>query len=342
MNLLLRIVAAIVLPFCLYFTASACPKLDGPGINLESCSVPAHSLVKAQMQGVDAKTATLWDVVPSTGVTKATTTDDRLEFAAPPGDYEVQLTVIAPPDKDGKLKAVKYTAKVKVLPPPGPPTPPQVVPPVAPPAPDSNSGTLNPPAALAKMSFPPYGCTATVMGPRRADGKWDVLSAAHCVSHVTVGSRGTIKLLDGRSFAITVQVVDPKCDVSWLTTDDAGVANMPYAVLAKENPPVGTKIWHAGYGVDIPGNREDGIISGDQNGDGMLNMTLSVSSGDSGGGIFRADTNEVVSSVCCTTAKGRRASVWGVSTVFAAQRRPKAVQAFEWNPKEIPILETLR
>lgn len=340
MSALYRLLAVFALSVGLFAVAEACPKLDGPGINLESCSVPAHSLVKAQMQGVDAKSAVLWDVVPSAGVTKATTSEDRLEFAAPPGDYEVQLTVIAPPDKDGKLKAVKYTAKVKVLAPPGPAPP--VVPPVVPPVAPSGSGTLDPPAALAKMSFPPYGCTATVMGPRRADGKWDVLSAAHCVSHVTVGSKGTMKLLDGRSFAITVQVVDPRCDVSWLTTDDASVANMPYANLAKANPPVGTKIWHAGYGVDIPGNREDGTITGDQNGHGQLNMSISVSSGDSGGGIFRADTNEVISCVCCTMAKGRRASVWGCSAVYAAQRRPKTAQMFEWNPMAIPLLEVLK
>ena len=44
---------------------------------------------------------------------------------------------------------------------------------------------------------------------------------------------------------------------------------------------------------------------------GQLQFRLSVSSGDSGSGIFRADTGEVVGVVCCTSGLGVNAAMWG-------------------------------
>lgn len=306
----------------------------GPGVSAESNTVKPNTLARLKAVNVDAKAGLLWRVTPNAGVSKATTARGALEFVAPPGAYDVELLVITG-KPDGSFAVDEYHSRVEFTGPPGVDPPP-----ATPPAP-KGSGTLSPAKALAKMSFPPYGCTATIVGPRRPDGKWDVLSAAHCVSHVRVGTKGSIKLLDGRTFTITVGVIDATSDVSWMTLDDASVSDMPYANVAAENPRVGTAIWHAGYGVDVPGNREEGSITGAENTDGQLNMSLSVSSGDSGGGIFRSDTNEIVSVVCCTTSKGRRASVWGCSANKARAARPKTAQMFEWEPMAIPMIEVL-
>ena len=328
MKTLLKLAFAAIL-----LTASVAIATEPLCEHTPTLEVPAYKIVKVKAPDVDPKAALVWRVYPSENVSKADSPRGLLQFTAPPGDYKVELLILTP-DKDGNLQTQEFDVQVRILS-AGPPK-------VDPPKPKEGSGKPDPAKALAKMSFPPYGCTATVIGPRRADGKWDVLSAAHCVSHVSVGSKGAMQMLDGRKFSITVVAVDPKCDVSWLVTDDASVTDMPYANLASENPAVGTAIWHAGYGVDKPGNREDGSVAGGEDGNGQINMKLSVSSGDSGGGIFRSDTNELISVVCCTTAKGQRASVWGCSANAARQRRPVTAQTFKWEPIEIPILQISR
>jgi hypothetical protein len=174
-----------------------------------------------------------------------------------------------------------------------------------------------------------------VIGPRRPDGKWDVLTAAHCVTGE--GQRGTLTLKDGRSLAIKVVAHHKTPDLAWCVTEEA-IAEMPFALLAEKNPEVGTAVWHMGYGIDKPGNREDGSITAAENGDGQLRMTLSVSSGDSGGGIFRTDTNELVSVVCCTSGMAQKVSMWGGSAEQARKTRPLALDADDaWTPLPIPL-----
>jgi hypothetical protein len=94
-----------------------------------------------------------------------------------------------------------------------------------------------------------------------------------------------------------------------------------------------------GYGVDQPSNREDGIPPRRRRWQHQLRMVLSVSSGDSGGGIFRADTNELVSVVCCTSGMARKVSMWGCSAEVARRTRPKAADDADeaWVPVPIPI-----
>ena len=82
---------------------------------------------------------------------------------------------------------------------------------------------------------------------------------------------------------------------------------------------------------------EDGRITGAETSDGQLQMELSVSSGDSGGGIFRADTNELVSVVCCTTERGRKTLMFGGSTEQAAKLRPASKTDDAWEPIAIPV-----
>jgi hypothetical protein len=125
--------------------------------------------------------------------------------------------------------------------------------------------------------------------------------------------------------------------VAWCVTDDE-IADLPYALIAAKNPEPGTAIWHMGYGVDKPGNREDGTVDERENAQGQLRMSLSVSSGDSGGGIFRSDTNELISVVCCTSGMGRKVSMWGCSTEIAQKTRPRGAEADEtWQPVPIPL-----
>lgn len=277
-----------------------------------------HSLVRLQAEGADGKAAILWRVHPSRSVDRATTSRNLLQFAAPPGRYQVELLVIS--NRDGGLDVQEVFTEIEIE--GGAESPPP-------------EGKLDPVGAIGRIQFGSAGCTATVVGPRRADGKWDVLTAAHCVSGV--GARGRLTMKDGRSLDIKVVVHQRTPDVAWCVTEQA-VADMPHAMLADRNPEPDTGIWHMGYGVDKPGNREEGIITEGENRDGQLRMLLSVSSGDSGGGIFRKDTNELVSVVCCTSGIGRRASMWGCSTEAARRARPSSTSKLDgWNPVPIPI-----
>jgi hypothetical protein len=292
-----------------------------------------HSLVRLKAEGVDAKVALLWRVYPSKDVQRATSPRGVLEFAAHPGTYEVELLVIT--NADGALSVEEARVSVTIEScTPVPPVPPKPDPKPDPKPPEG--GKLDPVNALGRIRFGNAGCTATVIGPRRPDGRWDVLTAAHCVNGE--GQRGTMALKDGRNLAITVVAHHKTPDVCWCVTDEA-VEKMPFALIAEKNPEVGTAVWHMGYGVDNPGNREDGTIAERENGQGQLRMILSVSSGDSGGGIFRADTNELVSVVCCTSGMARKVSMWGCSAEVARRTRPKPADNADeaWVPVPIPI-----
>ncbi len=290
-----------------------------------------HSLVRLKAEGVDAKAAILWRVHPSKDVQRATSPRGVLEFAAHPGTYEVELLVISNADGNLTVEEARVSVTIESCT-PVPPVPP--VPPKPDPKPPGD-GKLDPVNALGRIRFGNAGCTATVIGPRRPDGKWDVLTAAHCVTGV--GQKGTISLKDGRTLGLRVVAHHKGPDVAWCVTDDE-IADLPYALIAAKNPEPGTAIWHMGYGVDKPGNREDGTVADRENAQGQLRMTLSVSSGDSGGGIFRADTNELVSVVCCTSSMGRKVSMWGCSAEVAQKTRPRGADADEaWEPVPIPL-----
>ncbi len=285
-----------------------------------------HSLVKLKAEGADAKAGLLWRVYPSANVQRATNPRGVFEFAAPPGTYEVELLAItAGPGGDLVIDEARQTITI------GPATPDPK--PILPPNPDS--AKPNPTQALGKIRFGNAGCTATVIGPRRPDGKWDVLTAAHCVSGE--GQRGTLTLKDGRTLGIKVVAHHKTPDLAWCVTEES-IAEMPFALLAEKNPEVGTAVWHMGYGVDKPGNREEGSITAAENGDGQLRLSLSVSSGDSGGGIFRTDTNELVSVVCCTSGMAQKVSMWGGSVEQARKTRPRVQDADDaWTPLPIPL-----
>jgi hypothetical protein len=281
-----------------------------------------HSLVRLRAEGVDPKAAILWRVHPAKDVQRATTPRGALEFAAHPGTYEIELLVIRQTDDGLVVEESQVTVIIEgcgqVPPAPEPKTP----------------GKANAEQAIGKLRFGNAGCTATVIGPKRSDGKWDILTAAHCTGGP--GSRGTFALKDGRTLAVKVAARNTEADLTWLVTD-AAVDDLPFANLAAKNPTVGTEVWHMGYGIDKPGNRETGKTTGAETSDGQLPMELSVSSGDSGGGIFRADTNELVAVVCCTTERGRKVLMFGGSAERAARMRPAKTDTDAWEPLAIPV-----
>jgi hypothetical protein len=208
---------------------------------------------------------------------------------------------------------------------PTPPTPPN------PPAPETKPDPFN---AIAKLSFPGVGCSATVIGPRRPDGRWWVLTASHCCKGP--GQHGTIRFRSGKTVGVVVQHLDRTPDYAWMLTETNG-DDLPYTTLAPETPPVGSPIWHAGYGVDVPGNVEKGSILQLPDNNGQIRMRLSVSSGDSGGGICLDSDGRVVSCVCCTSGIGRLSDVWGTSVEAARKGQIEESAIWEWTPSPVPI-----
>lgn len=219
-------------------------------------------------------------------------------------------------------------------PPPAPPTPtpPTPTPPAPVPPPAPKVDTL---AAIGRIQFGNSGCTATITGPRRDDGRYWVLTAAHCVNGV--GQSGTMKLRDGRSLGLQVVAIDRRADCCWCVTSTNSV-EYPVAFVADRSPSPGARIWHAGFGIDVPGNREDGTVSTGPNSDGQIEMRISVSSGDSGGGMALDSDGRIISCVCCTTIRGAVGRVWGASPESINALKPKATFADEWTPIEVPLV----
>lgn len=207
--------------------------------------------------------------------------------------------------------------------PPTPPTPP--TPPAAP-KPD-------PLAAIVRISAPGVGCSATIIGPRRLDGRYDVLSAAHCVSGK--GQRWTMRFRDGRVLGATVVNFDKTADWCWMVTD-TNTEPLPFALLLDRPWKVGEKVWHAGFGVDKPANTEHGEITGGPTDRDQVVMRLSVSSGDSGGGIALTADGHVLSTVCCTYSWPGHTDTRGATPEAIRRGRGAEHLSDEWQPIPLP------
>lgn len=122
--------AAILSLFLLLPVAWAQPEITGRR------EYPAHALVRLQVANVPDKVGFLWRVSPPV-IDRATTSKDRLEFAAPPGVYDVEVLLFSiAPDGTPSLDSVQTRVVVGAIP-PGPtppgPTPPGPIPPIPPP-----------------------------------------------------------------------------------------------------------------------------------------------------------------------------------------------------------------
>lgn len=91
-----------------------------------------YTLVRLSAAGAAPKAGLVWRVSPRTGVDRATTARGRLEFTAPPGTYEVDLTAVILQDGETVVEEATLTVVIG-----GPaPLPPPQPPPQPPPTPD--------------------------------------------------------------------------------------------------------------------------------------------------------------------------------------------------------------
>lgn len=187
--------------------------------------------------------------------------------------------------------------------------PPPDTKPETPPEPERPQPPPDPWNAIGKVIMRGGYCSGTVVGPRRPDGRWHLVSAAHCFSRS--GEEVTVVLRQGQTFRATVVAINKPADCAILLTDH--IDTLPFAEIAPTTPPVGERVWHGGYGVHVPGNKEIGRVAAGMDANGQTRYRLSVSSGDSGGGIIHDASGRLLSPVCCTTRLAGEGDVWGAA-----------------------------
>jgi len=181
----------------------------------------------------------------------------------------------------------------------------------------------DPVAAIGRLAMGNTGCTGTITGPiGRRDERIRILTAAHCIK---VGQTGTMALKDGRTFPFKCVSRDPLSDCAWLIADRPK-GKIPFARMAFAPPTVDSPVWHQGYGIDKPNNREAGRYLGQAANGSQLRYRMSVSPGDSGGGIITTASGEILSPVCCTTRLSGLGDVFGAHPAKCSLIRPDALQ----------------
>ena len=150
--------------------------------------------------------------------------------------------------------------------------------------------------------------SATIIGPRRADGRFGILTAAHCIPEGQ--ALGSITTRDGRTGAVRLDRLERSRDWAWCETIDTAL-ELPYAKLSTAAAVPGSRVWHSGFGFDRPGNVEVGKILSAGPMLGRVRVLLNVSSGDSGAGVFLCDGGELVAVVSSTARTGALAEVTG-------------------------------
>lgn len=292
----------------------SCPRIYAPLLEYD-----AGSLVRVVLLGSEQATSISWLVVPEPdSMQRATTPPHIFEAVLPPGRYQV-IVIVMYSGADGSPRL--YVGSVIVVvrsrdpPPPPQPTPPPKPEPPKPPEPQWKRDTWN---AIGRIRFGSSGCSATHI---RVDGQRAslFLTAAHCVSGT--GQIGEFVSRDGQvTLRVRVIGTDRSSDCAWLIADDGRLhTELPYAVLADRHPEPREAVWHGGFGIDKPGNREVGVYLREQTRNRQLVYHLSVSSGDSGGAIVWTAMDTVLSPVCCTTDLGRAGEVAGASPLACRQ-----------------------
>lgn len=305
----------IFLTYFVFAQEPLCPSC--PVFNIETNGEYEETeLVRVVLRGAESAQDVIWIVVPDKKIQKATTDKNRLEFIAPPGDYQI-IVVISYYDKENHLRLTSLTTTItiKARAPPEPPKRPDD-PPSPPPSPPKNPWQKkNTWEAIGRLQTGSSGCTATHILISENQKVSLFLTAAHCVSRV--GEKGTYTSRDNRfKITVTVAILDRTADIAWLIADRP-FYDLPYAHLAFQIPRVGTPVWHGGYGIDKPGNKEEGVFLGGPDSNNQLRYRLSASPGDSGGAIVDAENDVVLSPVCCGDAPGKIGNVYGGSPLRA-------------------------
>ena len=162
-----------------------------------------------------------------------------------------------------------------------------------------------------------------------------------------------MQLRNGATFEVVVTAQDVRRDCTWLQTVEP-IKDLPFCVLSGSIPPNGTKVAHAGFGVDNPGNTEYGEVTGQPNTNDrdLLQVRISYSSGDSGGATYRVDNGQVVGVACCTSSRGSLGNAYAGNCVRLWQMAREAklwpvmpemetFDDFGFAPKEIPSCTAL-
>ncbi len=174
--------------------------------------------------------------------------------------------------------------------------------------------------ALGKLRIGSAFCTATVIGPLdEGDSHVDILTAAHCIK---LNEAGLFTMSDGRVLHAKCIARDAASDCAWLRAVHPG-GDVAYLLLADELPDVGEAVFHQGFGIDKPENKEVGLFKGVTGNGKQCNFRLSVSPGDSGGAIILDHNGRVVSPVCCTTRIAGVGDVYGATPKACAACRPQ-------------------
>jgi hypothetical protein len=269
-----------------------------------------------------------WTITPQANVTATGMDGPKLSFSAPPGTYLVAggwcgRAAVGECDYG-------YGATVVVISGCGGVEPPKVMPP------DERATPNDLRRAIVRIQFGNAGCTAAILAEHAASSRRLLLTAHHCIAGQP--RDGIAFMSDGSKVKLRVVVTDAEADLAVLQTID------PYPKwfglkLHTGGQLVGDAVWHAGYGVDKPESVEKGTLAVNAGTDGKIQFNLSVSSGDSGGPIIHDKTGTILAAVCCTTAPGKFASVWGGGWQRARALVDKAKgvdSASEWTPLPMP------
>ena len=187
--------------------------------------------------------------------------------------------------------------------------------------------------AICKVVMSGGYCSGTIVGPRRPDGRWHVVSAAHCFKRI--GETVQILTRNGHTLQGTVSAINRQADCAIVIADRYD--DLPFALVAEAVPPLQTPVWHGGYGFDKPGNKEPGVLIAGEDANGQLRYRLSVSNGDSGGGIFTDAEGKLLSPVCCTTRIAGIGDVWGASPTVIRRMLADPTDFLDVKPVEMPV-----
>jgi hypothetical protein len=201
------------------------------------------------------------------------------------------------------------------------------------PEPEKPQPQPDPWKAICKVVMQGGYCSGTIVGPRRADGRWSIVSASHCFRRV--GEQVQILTRDGLTFSASVVAINRKADCAILIADYRD--DLPFALVAETIPEINSQVWHGGYGFDKPGNKETGILLAGEDSNEQLRYRLNVSNGDSGGGIITDASGKLLSPVCCTTRIAALADVWGASPNVIRRMLATPTEFLGVPPVEMPI-----